>query len=60
GLWDTEHRDFARRVAENYCTALYKDNFPFFIDAKTGEGLYYGCSWSNCAYTILAKMISEG
>jgi hypothetical protein len=60
GLWDTEHRAFAKRIAENYCTTLHKDNFPFFIDAKTGEGLYYGCSWSNCAYTILAKMISEG
>jgi len=59
GLWETERRDTARIFAERYCSALSDSNFPFFIDPKTGAGLYHGCSWSNCAYTILARMLSE-
>ncbi|MDR0858549.1 MAG: hypothetical protein LBN97_05935, partial [Oscillospiraceae bacterium] len=53
GLWETDSRDIARSFAENYCNALSKSDFPFFINAEDGSGLYYGCSWSNCAYTIL-------
>jgi hypothetical protein len=60
GLWDTEHRAFAKKAAENYCKALVEGNFPFFIDSKTGEGRYYGCSWTACAYTVLARLLSEG
>jgi hypothetical protein len=60
GLWDTEHRAFAKAAAENYCRALNETNFPFFIDPKTGKGMYNGCSWTNCAYTVLGRLISEG
>jgi hypothetical protein len=60
GLWDTEHRAFAKAAAENYCKTLGETNFPFFIDPKTGTGMYYGCSWTNCAYTALGRLISEG
>ncbi|MDR0937530.1 MAG: hypothetical protein LBM98_12715 [Oscillospiraceae bacterium] len=60
GLWETERRDTARLFAERYCKALAADGkFPFFIDAKDGSGLYFGCSWSNCAYVILARLLSE-
>jgi hypothetical protein len=60
GLWDTRHRAIAKTAAENYCKTLGETNFPFFIDPKTGAGMYYGCSWSNCAYTVLGRLISEG
>jgi hypothetical protein len=60
GLWDTEHRAFAKAAAENYCKTLSETNFPFFIDPKTGNGMYNGCSWTNCAYTVLGRLISEG
>ncbi|MDR2615573.1 MAG: hypothetical protein LBC28_03230 [Oscillospiraceae bacterium] len=60
GLWDTRHRPFAKAAAENYCKTLGENNFPFFIDPKTGNGMYYGCSWSNCAYTALGRLVSEG
>jgi hypothetical protein len=60
GLWDTEHRAFAKTAAENYCKTLCETNLPFFIDPKTGKGMYYGCSWTNCAYTVLGRLISEG
>ncbi|MDR2514939.1 MAG: hypothetical protein LBD02_07015 [Christensenellaceae bacterium] len=59
GLWDTEHRAFAKKAGENYCKALIEGDFPFFIDSKTGEGRYYGCSWTACAYTVLAGLISQ-
>ena len=59
GLWETERRDTARKIMENYCTALIKLNFPFFIDPKAGAGSYFGCSWENCVYTIFARMLSE-
>ena len=59
GLWDTEHRAFAKTAAENYCKTLSDLNLPFFIDPKTGNGRYYGCSWANCAYTVLCRLISE-
>ncbi|NLV51413.1 MAG: hypothetical protein GXY20_12060 [Clostridiales bacterium] len=58
GLWDTEHRDFARKAAENYMKALSEKDFPFFIDSKTGEGRYFGCSWTHCAYAVLGRLIS--
>ncbi|MDR0917427.1 MAG: hypothetical protein LBN02_09620 [Oscillospiraceae bacterium] len=60
GLWDTEHRAFAKSAAENYCKTLSDGNFPFFIDPKTGNGMYYGCSWSNCGYAVIARLVSEG
>jgi hypothetical protein len=60
GLWDTRHRAFAKKAAENYCKTLSETNFPFFIDPKTGNGMYDGCSWTHCAYTVLGRLISEG
>jgi len=59
GLWDTHRRESAKTYAENYCTALKNSGFPFFIDPKTGGGQYYGCSWTYCAYAILAHMLNE-
>ncbi|MDR2420907.1 MAG: hypothetical protein LBD49_02215 [Oscillospiraceae bacterium] len=58
GLWDTKHRAFAKTAAENYCKTLGETGFPFFIDPKTGNGMYYGCSWANCAYTVLGRLVS--
>jgi hypothetical protein len=59
GIWDTDRRDTARKAAENYCNALRTSNFPFFLDPTSGAGMYNGCSWSYCAYTILARLLSE-
>jgi len=59
GLWDTERHDTAKLFMENYCNALNKLNFSFFINPITGTGNFNGCSWSYCAYTILARMLSE-
>jgi hypothetical protein len=59
GLWDTKHRAFAKKAAENYCKALGGTGFPFFIDPKTGKGMYYGCSWANCAYAVLGRLVGE-
>jgi hypothetical protein len=58
GLWDTHRRDAAALFAANYCTELAKSGLPFFIDAKTGDGFYFGSSWTCCAYVILARMLS--
>jgi len=31
--------------------------FPFFIDPKTGSGMYNGCSWANAAYAALGNLL---
>ncbi|MCL2228070.1 MAG: hypothetical protein FWB97_10700, partial [Oscillospiraceae bacterium] len=59
GLWESSRRDAAVKFAENYCNALIKADFPFFIDPKSGQGQYPGCSWTYCAYMILARMLSS-
>jgi hypothetical protein len=59
GLWETKRKAAAKVFAENYCNALRKSNFPFLINPKEGTGSYFGITWSRCAYTILARMLSE-
>lgn len=59
GLWDTEYREFARTAALNYMNALCAAKFPFFVDSKTGKGMYNGCSWTHCAYAVLGRLVGE-
>jgi hypothetical protein len=59
GLWETHRKDEARLITQRYCTALSNGNFPFFINPLSGAGAYMGCSWSNCAYTILSRLLNS-
>jgi hypothetical protein len=60
GLFDSSRKDVGKLIAERYCTALKAQNYPFLINPIKGNEMgYHGGSWPACAYTIIARLLSE-
>ncbi len=60
GLFESSRRDVGKLIAERYCTALKDQNYPFLINPIKGNEMpYHGGSWPACAYTIIARLLSE-
>jgi hypothetical protein len=60
GLFESSRRETGRMIARRYCTALKEQGYPFLINPLSGNVMsWHGGSWPACAYTIIARLLSE-
>ena len=60
GLWAAGKKEEAKMIIDRYLGFLMERGFPHFIDPVHGEGAFMGGTWCRVAFTILARMVSEG
>ena len=60
GLWEAGKKKEAKMIVDRYLGALMEKGFPHFLDPVSGDGSFPGGSWCRVAFTILARMVSEG
>ena len=59
GLFDAGKTDEAKEIARRYCEALKNTDFNMIIDPLRGGKAGFGCTWSACAYLILAERLGN-
>jgi hypothetical protein len=59
GLFEAGKTDEAREIARRYCLALRDTDFNMIIDPLRGGPAGFGCTWSACAYLILAERLGN-
>ena len=59
GLYDCGKVEQAKMTARRYCEALKNSDFNFLINPMAFGAGGFGCSWSACAYMILADLAAN-
>ena len=59
GLFEAGKTREAREIARRYCFALRDTDFNMIIDPLRGGPAGFGCTWSACAYLILAERLGN-
>ncbi len=59
GLFEAGKLNEAREIARRYCLALRDTDFNMIIDPLRGGPAGFGCTWSACAYLILAERLGN-
>ena len=60
GLWEGGKKSEAKLITDRYLGSLMEKGFPHYLDPINGDGSFPGGSWCRNAFTILARMVSEG
>ncbi len=60
GLWEGGKKEEAKLIIDRYLGALMEKGFPHYLDPISGDGSFPGGTWCRNAFTILARMVSEG
>ena len=60
GLWEAGRKKEAGMIVDRYLGSLMEKGFPHFLDPVSEDGSFMGGSWCRTAFTILARMVTEG
>ena len=60
GLWEGGKKKEAKEIIDRYLGALMQKGFPHYLDPISGDGSFMGGTWCRNAFTILARMVTEG
>ena len=60
GMWEGGKKKEAKEIIDRYLGALMAKGFPHYLDPISGDGSFMGGTWCRNAFTILARMVSEG